>query len=310
MSLISVVIPCYNQARFLGKAVQSVLSQSHKELEVIVINDGSTDETEGVASQYLTDPRFRLINQKNAGLPAARNRGLSESHGDFLNFLDSDDWLGEDMIRTLVTALDQNPEIAFAYCDVQVVDAEGEPSGAFSVGGARETVNGDIFGSLVLCGYFPPQTVLIRRSVLDDVGSFDEQLGGHADYDLWLRTTGKGHHALYVDQKLAYYRIHGNNMSSNRQHMFSTREGALQKAARMYPERFGTAVNRIVEDREEIYRAHTWLNSHYVELKTWVDELQKGKDWLDGQWRYLQGAVANRDNTIQSLRQRVKELNG
>ncbi|OLE73685.1 MAG: hypothetical protein AUG12_04310 [Acidobacteria bacterium 13_1_20CM_2_57_8] len=310
MSLISVVIPCYNQARFLGKAVESVLSQSHKELELIVVNDGSTDETERVASQYLADPRFRLINQKNAGLPAARNRGLSESQGDFLNFLDSDDWLAQDMLRTLLTTLDQNPEIAFAYCDIKIVDAAGAPGDTFSVGAAREILNGDIFGSLVQSGYFPPHTVLIRRSVLDDVGPFDEQLGGHADYELWLRASGKGHHALYVDQKLACYRIHGNNMSSNRQHMFSTREAALQKISRMYPERFGSAVNRMIEDREEMYRAHTWLNTHYVELKTWVDELQKGKDWLDGQWNTLRVVVAERDKTIQSLRQRIKEING
>src|SRR4051812_26490436 len=172
MSLVSVVIPCFNQARFLGKAVESVLSQVDVELEVIVVNDGSTDETVQVASQFFADPRFRLINQKNAGLPAARNRGLRESAGKYLNFLDSDDWLAADMFRTLSTALDQNPDMAFAYCDIQMVDAQGAPGETFSVGSAREITSGDIFGSLVLSGYFPPQTVLIRRSILEEIGGF------------------------------------------------------------------------------------------------------------------------------------------
>jgi glycosyltransferase involved in cell wall biosynthesis len=310
MSLVSVVIPCYNQSRFLGKAVESVLSQIDMELELIVVNDGSTDEIVQVASPFLADPRFRIINQKNAGLPAARNRGLRESTGTYINFLDSDDWLAGNMLRTLSTALDQNPEMAFAYCDIQMVDAHGAPGETISVGSAREVTSGDIFGSLVLSGYFPPQTVLLRRSVLDEIGGFDEQLGGHADYELWLRATGKGHQALYVDQKLAYYRVHDKNMSSNHLHMLSTRGAALQKISRMYPDKFGSAVNQIVEDREEMYRAHTWLNSHYVELKTWVDQLQTAKDWLDGQWRKLRVDVADRDNTIQSLRQRLKELEG
>ena len=73
MSLVSIVIPCYNQARFLGQAIESALAQTHKDVEVIVVNDGSTDNTAEVAGRYSSDPRVRLINQKNAGLPAARN---------------------------------------------------------------------------------------------------------------------------------------------------------------------------------------------------------------------------------------------
>ena len=90
--------------------------------------------------------------------------------------------------------------------------------------------------------------------------------------------------------------------------MLSTREAALQKISRVYPDKFGSAVNRIVEDREEMYRAHTWLNSHFVELKTWVDQLHTAKDLLDGRWRKLRMDVADRDNAIQSLRQRLEEL--
>ena len=241
-------------------------------------------------------------------MPAARNSGIRESHGEFVNFLDSDDWLAEDMIETLVTVLRENPGVGFTYCDVQITDAQGTPIGSFSVGTARETVNGDIFASLIIGGYFPPLTVLLRRTVLDKAGWFDENLGGHADYDLWLRLSATGNHAVYLDKKLAYYRTHGGSMSAKWQHMFSTRQAALEKVARSFPDRFATAANRMIEDREEMYRAYSWLDNHYRELKDWVGELEKGKEWLEGQWKSLWGEIRHRDAIIDSMRKQLQEL--
>ncbi len=307
MSLVSIIIPCYNQGRFLDTAICSALMQQHADLEVIVINDGSTDDTERIARRHEEDSRFRLISQTNAGLPAARNRGIRESRGAFLNFLDSDDWLEPAMVRSLVSVLAENPDYDLAYCDVQIAPPERSPENPYSVGKARQVVNGDIFDSLILGGYFPPQTVLVRRSVLDHIGFFDEALGGHADYDLWLRAAAQGHRALYVDRKLAHYRMHGDNMSLNWTHMQTTRRASLAKIARLFPDRLAEAVNRMIEDREEMYRAHHWLNDHYLELKRWVDELQQGKDWLEGQWQGLRQAVKDRDRTIATLRQQLNE---
>jgi len=308
MPLVSIIIPCYNQGRFLDTAIRSALAQSHQDVEVIVINDGSTDETEQVASRYEHDPRFHLINQSNSGLPAARNRGIRESNGLFLNFLDSDDWLESDMVRSLVAILDENPSIGFAYCDIQIVPADDSSENPYSVGKARQVINGDIFDSLIIGGYFPPQTVLIRRSVLDKIGNFDEMLGGHADYDLWLRAAVHGYKALYLDKKLAHYRMHGQNMSLNWQHMQATRKASLAKIAILFPDRLSEAVNRTIEDREQMHHAQTWLNDQYLELKQWVDELQKGKDWLEDQWQGLRKAVKARDQVILTLRQRLQEL--
>jgi glycosyltransferase involved in cell wall biosynthesis len=311
MPLVSIIIPCYNQGRFLDAAIHSALEQTHQDLEVIVINDGSADETEQVARRHERDPRFHLINQNNAGLPAARNRGIRESKGVFLNFLDSDDWLESDMVQHLVAVLEENPDIGFAYCDVHIVSAEGSPENQYSVGKSRQTVNGDIFDSLILGGYFPPQTVLMRRLVLDNIGYFDEVLGGHADYDLWLRAAGHGYRALYLDKKLACYRMHGENMSFNLQHMQATRKASLAKIARLFPDRLAEAVSRAIDSSEQMHSAQTWLNDqylNYLELKKWVDELQKGKDWLHGQWEKLVEAVNARDKIILTLRQRLREL--
>jgi glycosyltransferase involved in cell wall biosynthesis len=305
---VSVIIPCYNQGQFLETAIDSALAQNYGDLEVIVINDGSTDETEQVAGRYKGDPRVRLIKQENAGLPAARNRGIQESNGQFLNFLDSDDWLDPNIIRSLVSVLEKNPDVGFAYCDAQVVAAEGSSEDNFSVGKARQIVNGDIFNSLVLGGYFPCHTVLIRKSVLDKIGYFDETLGGNADYYLWLRAAAHGFRALYLDEKLAHYRRHVGSMSLDRQHMEATQRAALEKIARQFPDRLAEAVSWAIDDREQIYRNQKWIHKHYQELKQWIDELQKGKDWLEGQWQELRGVVKARDQVIRSLRQRLKEL--
>src|SRR5215203_1775138 len=107
---VSVVIPCYNQARFLGEAIQSVLCQGYPDLEIIVVDDGSEDSTEEVASGYTKkDPRVRLIRQDNKGLAAARNRGLSEAGGEYVVFLDSDDRLVLEALEVGVRELESHP---------------------------------------------------------------------------------------------------------------------------------------------------------------------------------------------------------
>src|SRR5215212_4087832 len=111
---VSVVIPCYNQAHFLPEAIESVLSQSYEEFEVLVVDDGSKDETAQVASQYVsTDPRVRVIRQENRGLAGARNRGLAEAQGEYVVFLDSDDRLLKEALEVGVRELASHPECAF-----------------------------------------------------------------------------------------------------------------------------------------------------------------------------------------------------
>src|SRR5207237_4617612 len=105
-----------------------------------------------------------------------------------------------------------------------------------------------------------------------------------------------------------YYRTHEGSMSAKWQHMFSTRQAALEKVARSFPDRFATAANRMIEDREEMYRAYSWLDNHYRELKDWVGELEKGKEWLEGQWKSLWGEIRHRDAIIDSMRKQLQEL--
>ena len=123
---VSVVIPCYNQARFLGEAIQSVLSQGYTDFEIIVVDDGSKDGTEEVASGYAKeDSRVRLIRQENRGLPEARNRGLAESGGEYVVFLDSDDRLVGEALEVGVRELEAHPGCAFVSGICRKITADG-----------------------------------------------------------------------------------------------------------------------------------------------------------------------------------------
>ena len=206
MAQVSIVIPCYNQARFLGDALASAFAQTLPAAEVIVVDDGSTDDIETVAGRY---PGARLIRQPNAGLAAARNRGLSEAAGDFLVFLDADDRLLTHAVDVGARALQRNPDcvMTFGYC--RLVDVAGMPLPV-----AQEIYGGeDTYPSLLRNNFiWTPASVMWRRSVFERVGGFDPRVSPAADYDMYLRVTRQFpvccHHTL-----VAEYRKHDANMS-------------------------------------------------------------------------------------------------
>lgn len=260
MPTTSIVIPAFNQAGFLAQAIESALAQSDATVETIVVDDGSTDETPEVVDSFQGRPGFSVIRQANQGLPAARNRGAAAATGDYLCFLDSDDWLHPEKTSLQVALLEADSELGFIYSDIITVDQDGRPlEDQYSVAQSGRVLSGDIFPSLVMGGYFPPLTVTIRRSVFERTGGFDEELGGHADYDLWLRAAA-GHRACFLPQPLAYYRVHAASMSRDGAHMAATRKAALQKLARLYPDRLGAAVHGLQQANEDLHRANQWLN--------------------------------------------------
>ncbi|HEX7653615.1 MAG TPA: glycosyltransferase, partial [Verrucomicrobiae bacterium] len=260
----------YNQARFLTTAIESALGQTGVEVEVIVVNDGSTDNTAEVVAAYAGDTRFQCISQANAGLPAARNRGLQAATGEFVCFLDSDDFYAPEKSAKQVAALKAHPEAGFVYCDFTLVDEAGEAKpNQGSLNQLQRTLSGDIFPALIQAGYFPPHTVMIRRQVLAEVGDFDRELGGHADYDLWLRAAAR-HPAQFLDEKLAYYRDWGNSMSKNQEHMDATRVLTLQKLARQHPDLAGQGLHQLQKANEQIFSANQRLHRELYQALTRV----------------------------------------
>jgi glycosyltransferase involved in cell wall biosynthesis len=207
--LVSAVIPAHNAAEYLSDAIESVLAQSHPGVECIVVDDGSTDGTAGVAERY--GDRVRLVRQANAGVSAARNRGAREARGELLAFLDADDrWLPERVERQL-EALRGRPGIEAAVCATRVVNAELEPLGVLE---QDATVTPD---DLLLCRaqlVSASSNLLIMRSAFERFGGFDERLSTSADWALMFRLVSGGTLAV-LSAPLVEYRVHGTNMSSN-----------------------------------------------------------------------------------------------
>src|SRR5689334_627722 len=178
--LVSVVIPCYNYAHFLGEAIESVLCQTYSNYEIIVIDDGSTDNSSEVATNY---PQVRSIRQENMGLSESRNRGIRESRGTYLVFLDADDRLLPVALEIGVNTLEANPECAFTYGRCQRINVDGifMPSN-------YESVREDHYAALLHRNHiWMPAQVMYRRSIFQKVSGFNAAINSAADYDLYLR---------------------------------------------------------------------------------------------------------------------------
>jgi len=178
---VSVIIPTYNRAWIIEEAIHSVLAQDYTEFELIVVDDGSTDQTFDVLESYRND--IKVLSQKNKGVSAARNRGIAEASGKFIAFLDSDDlWLSQ-KLSVQIDFFNQTPDALI--CQTEEVWIRN----GFRVNPKKrhKKPSGMIFKpSLKLC-LVSPSAVMIRRRLFDRVGGFDETLPACEDYDLWLR---------------------------------------------------------------------------------------------------------------------------
>lgn len=206
MQKVSVIIPTFNRANYIGEAIDSVLSQTYKDYEIVVVDDGSTDNTKEVLKKY--SDKIKYVYQRNRGLSASRNRGIDESNGEYIGFLDSDDiWLS-DKLEKQVDILDQGHNYAFVCSDSYVIDETGKIIKTFGKG----IYNYETFESLYEENFVLVLTVLLRRRCLEDVGLFDETLSMSEDYDLWLRIA-KRYKFKHLSSPLSKYRTHSGNMS-------------------------------------------------------------------------------------------------
>jgi len=212
MPKVSVIIPTYNSARYITAAVESVLAQTFTDYELIVVDDGSTDETRQVLQQY--EGKLTYIYQENQGRSAARNTGIGAASGDYIAFLDSDDlWLPK-KLECQVPILDHHPAVALVYSQLLYIDSRGNPvrfRGKWVYGDDESRIIiadrcKDLFLGCVVSG--GGSNAVVRRSLLDEVGLFDEALSYPEDWDLWLRLSRKGPFA-YIPEPLGYYRVYG-----------------------------------------------------------------------------------------------------
>ena len=208
--LISVVIPTYNHAHFLGDAIASVLQQSYTKLEVLVVDDGSTDQSEAVAGAF-TDDRLRYLRQPNRGLSGARNTGILAARGEYIALLDADDFWAPTYLARVHAALAMAQHWGAVHTGMRFVNSKGE---ALPQPGVATVPADQMYERLIDGEFFAPSAVLVRRACFREVGLFDETLRASEDWDMWLRVA-RHYHFGGITEPLLNYRVHGSNMSGN-----------------------------------------------------------------------------------------------
>jgi glycosyltransferase involved in cell wall biosynthesis len=238
-SLVSVVIPTFNRAHCIAATIESALAQTHRDLEIVVVDDGSRDDTAAVVARVeARDPRVRYVHQDNAGVSAARNRGFAEARGEFVALLDSDDLWLPDKLAAQVRCLEALPEAGMIWTDMDAFFPDGSVAGrrylrtmysAYRWFESREQLfthvrplseidaplakrlddpklySGDIFSEMILGNLVHTSTVLLRRERLERVGGFDTTIvDAGEDYDFHLRTCREGPVAYLDVVSIAY----------------------------------------------------------------------------------------------------------
>lgn len=206
---VSVVVPTFNRAQLLGEAIDSILRQTFADFELIVVDDGSNDDT-GARVAAIDDPRIRYVLQPHGGISSAMNNGIRAARGDLIARLDSDDRWRPEMLATLVPLLQQHPEAAVAYGKGQAMDESGRLLAHQQGGPGR--FPGDSFRSIVYDDCTCNIAIVARRACLEEAGLYDEDLGANEDWDLWLRVARR-HPFVFVDRVLVHFRWHDGNLT-------------------------------------------------------------------------------------------------
>lgn len=220
---VSVIIPAYNQGEYLRQAVQSALGQTCPDMEVVVVDDGSTDNTAEVAQSF-ADSRVKYVYQANRGLSGARNTGVRCSNGEWVTFLDSDDLNLPEKHEILLDLFNKDPELGMAAGTSIIIDQHGE-----QLGKPFNTPLPQDLSRLLLWNPMQVCSVMIRREWLDRVGPFDESLRAYEDWDLYLRLARLGCRMAWTPAPVAKYRFHTGQMTRERDRMTQATFAVLDK---------------------------------------------------------------------------------
>ncbi|TGV04420.1 glycosyltransferase family 2 protein [Flavivirga rizhaonensis] len=232
---VSIIVPCYNQAHYLGEALQSVLNQTFSNWECIIVNDGSPDDTEKIANEWCEkDDRFKYLYKDNGGLSNARNAGIKISKGTFILPLDADDMIDEVFVETLLPQLHTDKSLAIVSCFSK-----------FFIDNKNNIVNelkpkGDTYHYLLHVNQLVA-TSLYRKSCWEEVGGYDEQMKtGFEDWEFWLAITKQGWKYKVVESYLFYYRKAKKSMlvDTINNHFETNKEYIIKKHNEIYVKDF------------------------------------------------------------------------
>lgn len=210
--LVSFLVPAYNVAPFIRETLESVLSSDRDDIEIVVVNDGSTDETPAILAS-IDDPRLRVVHQHNKGLPATRNTGIVHSRGEFLVFLDGDDLFEMDVLDSMVDALRADPAAVLSYGNITKFHSDGRQWTQSPYGKIKLRPSGHLLREIVQRNFIgPPGCCCVRRSVVDRVGLFDATLLMGEDWEFYCRVASAGTF-VFVPVDCLRYRQHDTSMS-------------------------------------------------------------------------------------------------
>lgn len=210
-SLVSIIVPVYNAERTIDETINSVISQTYTQWELILINDGSTDNSEEKIKSF-NDARIIYHKQKNQGVASARNLGLRSAKGDLIAFLDSDDLWSTKKLSSSIELI-QRSHCDLVYTKIRMFTDSVNTSVAYEY---SEPINEENdYYRLLIFDYIPTLTVVIKKDVLDDIGYFDSSLYGTEDWDLWIRVAKK-YKIKFLSEELAFYRYLETGISKNR----------------------------------------------------------------------------------------------
>jgi glycosyltransferase involved in cell wall biosynthesis len=208
-----VVVPCFNSLRWLPETLASILAQGHPDFEVVLVDDGGSDDLAGWAAR-LGDPRVRVVRQENAGVSAARNRGVAEARGELVAFCDSDDLWEAFTLERLVGRFDDDPSVGLVYGWHDVIDGDGRPTGRL----CAYDWEGDIWERLVTANAVPMSAALVPKAVFTELGGFrvnrDRFPIDVEDWELWIRLADR-HRVAVVKEVLMHHRRHDTNSTSS-----------------------------------------------------------------------------------------------
>jgi len=257
---LSIVIPAYNVEKYIVSAISSALNQTYRDLEVIVVDDGSTDAT-GANAGTIKDGRLRIIRQENAGLSAARNTGVLATSGKYVGFLDGDDIWFPAKAEEHLKVMDSDPGFAITFSHSAYLDEMGQPTGQLLVSTIRHPRLKDmIVRNLVGNGSTP----IVRRECLDLAGGFDESLHALEDWEMWVRILGRTpFRAALIPMVLTGYRIRATSMTMDMEKWARDCEQAVDRFTSYFPEKAGSIRAAILAENYRITSRKALSAGHY-----------------------------------------------
>lgn len=235
MPHVSVVIPAYNAAWCIRRAVDSVLAQDYRDFEVIVVDDGSQDETAAVLAAY--GDALRVVGKPNGGLSSARNAGIAAARGDHVAFLDADDWWLPAKLAHQVALLDGRPDVLFCSTTTRVVTPDGRSLADWRCGGGAGKGEADALAAIFAINAHVAgsgSAVLARREAFARAGGFDESLRSLEDIDMWMRLAALGDYAC-IDEPLTVIEKRADSMSGNLEVMRASAIRVMRKNRGLLP---------------------------------------------------------------------------